>query len=70
MINLLLMDKKTHKESKESCWFRIVGKNIMIIMIIFYNQIVSKEIAMTKLEKEIKRFEEIFGTKFEEIKEK
>lgn len=32
----------------------------------FYNKIVSKEIAMTKLENEIKRFEEIFGTKFEE----
>ena len=32
----------------------------------FYNQIISKEIAMTKLEKEIKEFEEIFETKFEE----
>ncbi len=32
----------------------------------FYNKIVSKEIAMTKLEKEIKRFEEVFETKFEE----
>lgn len=32
----------------------------------FYNKIVSKEIAMTKLEKEIKEFEEIFETKFEE----
>ena len=32
----------------------------------FYNEIVSKEIAMTKLEKEIKEFEEIFETKFEE----
>ena len=32
----------------------------------FYNQIISKEIAMTKLEKEIKEFEVIFGTKFEE----
>ena len=31
----------------------------------FYNKIVSKEIAMTKLEKEIKRFEEVFETKFE-----
>lgn len=34
----------------------------------FYNQVVSKETAMTKLEKEIKRFEVIFGTKFEENK--
>lgn len=32
----------------------------------FYNQIVSKETAMAELEKEIKRFEVIFGTKFEE----
>lgn len=32
----------------------------------FYNKIVSKEIAMTELEKEIKEFEEIFETKFEE----
>ena len=32
----------------------------------FYNKIISKEIAMTKLEEEIKRFEVIFGTKFEE----
>ena len=32
----------------------------------FYNKIVSKEIAMTELEEEIKRFEEIFETKFEE----
>ena len=34
----------------------------------YHNQIISKEIAMTKLEKEIKEFEEIFETKFEEIK--
>ena len=32
----------------------------------YHNQIISKEIAMTKLEKEIKEFEEIFETKFEE----
>lgn len=32
----------------------------------FYNKIVFKEIAMTELEKEIKEFEEIFETKFEE----
>lgn len=32
----------------------------------FYNKIVSKETAMIKLEEEIKRFEEIFETKFEE----
>jgi hypothetical protein len=32
----------------------------------FYNQVVSKETAMTELKKEIKRFEVIFGTKFEE----
>lgn len=32
----------------------------------FYNQIVSKEKAMTKLKKEIERFEKIFGIKFEE----
>ena len=31
----------------------------------FCNKIVSKEIAMTKLEEEIKEFEEIFETKFE-----
>ena len=31
----------------------------------FYNKIISKEIAMTKLEKEIKEFEEIFETEFE-----
>ena len=29
----------------------------------FYNQIISKETAMAKLEKEIKEFEEIFGSK-------
>ena len=34
----------------------------------YHNQIISKEIAMTKLEKEIKEFEEIFETKFEEKK--
>ena len=34
----------------------------------YHNQIISKEIAMTKLKEEIKSFEEIFGTKFEEIK--
>ena len=34
----------------------------------FYNKIVSKEIAMTELEEEIKRFEEVFETKFEEEK--
>lgn len=32
----------------------------------FYNKIISKEIAMTKLKKKIKRFEEVFETKFEE----
>lgn len=32
----------------------------------FYNQVVSKETAIVKLEKEIKRFEVIFETKFEE----
>ena len=32
----------------------------------FHNQIVSKEKAMTKLKKEIEKFEKIFGTKFEE----
>ena len=32
----------------------------------FHNQIVSKEIVMTELEKEIKEFEEVFETKFEE----
>ena len=32
----------------------------------FYNKMVSKETAMIKLEKEIKEFEEIFETKFEE----
>ena len=31
----------------------------------YHNQIISKEIAMTKLEKEIKEFEEIFETEFE-----
>jgi hypothetical protein len=31
----------------------------------FYNQVVSKETAMVELKKEIKRFEVIFGTKFE-----
>ena len=31
----------------------------------FHNQIVSKEIVMTELEKEIKEFEEVFETKFE-----
>lgn len=31
----------------------------------FYNQVVSKETAMDELKKEIKRFEEIFETKFE-----
>ena len=36
----------------------------------YHNQIISKEIAMTKLEKEIKEFEEIFETKFEEKKNK
>lgn len=34
----------------------------------FYNKIVSKETAMIELEKEIKEFEEIFETKFEEKK--
>ena len=32
----------------------------------FYNKMVSKETAMAKLEEEIKRFEEVFETKFEE----
>ena len=32
----------------------------------YHNQIISKEIAMTKLEKEIKEFEEIFETEFKE----
>ena len=32
----------------------------------FYNQIVSKETAMVELKKEIKKFEVIFGIKFEE----
>lgn len=32
----------------------------------FYNQVVSKEIAIAELEKEIKSFEAIFETKFEE----
>lgn len=34
----------------------------------FYNRIISKEIAMDELKKEIIRFEVIFGTKFEENK--
>ena len=34
----------------------------------FYNQVVSKETAMDELKKEIKSFEAIFGTKFEENK--
>ena len=32
----------------------------------YYNQIISKETAMIKLDKEIKEFEVIFGTKFKE----
>ena len=34
----------------------------------YHNQIISKEIVMTELEKEIKEFEEVFETKFEEKK--
>jgi hypothetical protein len=33
----------------------------------FYNQIVSKETAMTKLKKEIKEFEEIFGSEIDTV---